>query len=392
MESREPNTNLPLGSIIDGASRRQTVEKTTGRESGSKRRPLMKSERDDDSQSSVGKPLLPRTATCPLCGRSGASQLFLNYDRVHRLPGIFGLYRCGGCDAIFIQPWLSEAELARYYPEQYGRFRHSRSLNEKTYTGWQRFVLENYYGYPAPTDHHSSSLKKVVAHLLSFITAKAVIPYRGTGRILDVGCGGGSYLHRLKQWGWDACGVEPSQIGTKQAQSLGLTVRHGMLADARFESEFFDVVRLSNVLEHIRDPIPTFQEIQRILKSDGLVYLTVPNTRSLVFWLFQENWYALETPRHVISYCPRTLEALCRATGFEIARLTFASGPFNFVRSVRYFFEERGKHWPNWLRRIRWDQSKFIRRVLKPCFLIIDGSGYGDFLHATLRKKTARDY
>src|SRR5437899_12029739 len=131
IEPHEPNPNLLWGSIIDGATSRQTVKKTTGRKSGSKRRPLIKSERDDDSQSSVGKLLLPRTATCPLCGRSGASQLFLNYDRVHRLPGIFGLYRCGGCDALFIQPWLSEAELARYYPDQDDRVGHARSLNEK---------------------------------------------------------------------------------------------------------------------------------------------------------------------------------------------------------------------------------------------------------------------
>jgi SAM-dependent methyltransferase len=146
-------------------------------------------------------------------------------------------------------------------------------------------------------------------------------------------------------------------------------------------------VRLSNVLEHLPDPLTAFEEIDRILKPDGLVYVTVPNTQSLVFWLFRENWYALDAPRHVIFYCPSTLETLCDATGFEIARMRFTAGPFNFVRSLTLFFAEDGKRWPLWIRRIRWERSKFVRRALKPFFFFVDAAGYGDFLHATLRKK-----
>ena len=339
-----------------------------------------------DTQPSFNEALLPPAATCPLCQCSGATRIFCSRDRVSEGPAIFGLYRCAGCDAIFIQPWLTDAELAQYYPESYGRFRHSQSLNKKSYRGWQRFVLENYYGYPTSRGHDSPIVYSFAAWLLSFFTARRVIPYHGSGKILDVGCGGGSYLYRLKQWGWETYGVEPSETGAKQAQSLGLAVHHGTLVEAHFENQFFDVIRLDNVLEHLRDPVLTFREIHRILRADGIVYLIVPNTRSLVFWLFQENWYALDTPRHVISYCPRTLEVLCQTAGFKIAHMNFASGPFNFVRSVKYFFEGKGKNWPLWIRNIRWDRSKFIRRSLKPFFFMIDTAGYGDFLRVTLRK------
>jgi len=279
-------------------------------------------------------------------------------------------------------------QLANYYPEEYGRYRYSRSLDKKNYRGWQRFVLENHYGYPLARGQHSSGLKRAMAFIFSFVMAKGVLPYRGTGKILDVGCGGGSYLYRLKQWGWETYGVEPSETGAQQAQKLGLTVRHGSLQDAGFPDAFFDVVRLSNVLEHLSDPKATLQEISRILKADGLVYITVPNTRSLVFWLFQENWYALDSPRHVISYCPKTLGTLCNATGFEIASVNFVAGPFNFVRSVKYFFEEEGRRWPACVRGIRWERSRLIRRALKPFFFVVDRLGYGDFLHATLQKAT----
>ena len=328
-------------------------------------------------------------ADCPLCERSGAPQVFTSRDRIHAIPGSFAIHRCESCNAYFIQPRLSAAELARYYPEKYGRYRHGRSLNKKNYQGWQRFILEHYYGYPARDGGHTNGLKRALAWALSLFTAGGVLPYRGSGKILDVGCGGGGYLYRLKQWGWDGYGLEPSATGVEQARSLGLNVAHGMVEDGGFESEFFDVIRLSNVVEHLPNPKETFREIRRILKSDGIVYLTVPNTRSLVFWLFRENWYALDAPRHVISYSPKTLTVLAEASGFEVAEMDFAAGPFNFVRSMKYLAAAKGQHWPPWLRRIRWDRSKPLRRILKPFFFAVDRFGFGDFLHATLRKKPA---
>lgn len=331
---------------------------------------------------------LPITATCLLCGQADAPRLFLTRDRVHNLPGTFAVHRCKRCHALFVQPRLSDTELFTYYPEEYGRFRLSKSLNKKHYRGWQRFVLEHHYGYPSTKDRSSSPLESAAAWLLSFVTAKGVLVYHGEGKILDVGCGGGSHLYRLKQWGWETYGVEPSETGVKQARGLGLNVRQGTLQEAQFRDGFFDVVLLSNVLEHLTDPKATLREIRRIIKDDGVVCVTVPNARSFVFWLFQENWYALDSPRHVISYCPEALQTLCDATGFEIASVHFNAGPFNFVRSVKYFFEEKGKRWPSWIRDVRWEKNKFIRRALKPVFFVVDSMGYGDFLHATLRKKT----
>ena len=176
-------------------------------------------------------------------------------------------------------------------------------------------------------------LSRAIAFVLSYFTARRVIPYRGSRRIQDVGCGGGGYLYRLKRWGWDAYGVEPSETGARQAQNLGLNVKQGLLEEAQFEDNFFDVIRLSNVVEHLPNPKATFREIARILQPKGLVYLTVPNTRSLVFWLFREHWYALDATGHVISYSPRMLKVLAEATGFEVVSKNFSAGPFNFVRS-----------------------------------------------------------
>ena len=150
---------------------------------------------------------------------------------------------------------------------------------------------------------------------------------------------------------------------------------------------FFDVARLNHVLEHLTDPKRTLREIHRILKSDGILYLTLPNTGSLNFWLFQENWYGLDAPRHVVSYCPKALRFLCSTTGFEIVEIRFQSGAFNFVRSVKYLLEDKGRQRLGWLLRIDWPRNKLVRRTLKPFFFLVDLLRIGDVMVATLRKE-----
>lgn len=328
---------------------------------------------------------------CPLCEGEECVRLFESRDRVHRIQGRFAVFQCKRCDAVFYSPGLHADELSRYYPDSYGRYRHSKSVDKKPYRGIRRFVLENWYGYPSPRRGAGSLMIRWSAFFLSFVAARDAVAYRGGGNLLDIGCGGGSYLYRLKQWGWNVYGVEPGAAGAAQARSLGLNVYQGEIEEAGFPDSSFDVVRLSHVLEHLTDPHGTMREIRRILKPDGMVYVTVPNARSLNFWLFGENWYGLDAPRHVISYSPKTLRFLCDATGLEIIRMRFRSGPFNFVRSVKYYLEETGDHWPLWMQRINWPGNKLIRRALKPFFLLVDGLRLGDILQASLQKTARRE-
>ncbi|MCH7916171.1 MAG: class I SAM-dependent methyltransferase [Deltaproteobacteria bacterium] len=72
-------------------------------------------------------------------------------------------------------------------------------------------------------------------------------------------------------------------MAVSRARSLGLKVYQGRLENAGFTDGLFDVVCLNHVLEHLPDPQVTMREIKRILKPDGIVYITVPNTRSLNF-------------------------------------------------------------------------------------------------------------
>jgi 2-polyprenyl-3-methyl-5-hydroxy-6-metoxy-1,4-benzoquinol methylase len=142
------------------------------------------------------------------------------------------------------------------------------------------------------------------------------------GRLLDVGCGDGLFLKLAAQHRWEGSGVELSPAACELArQNLGGGIRQqaagtihcGDLAGARFQENFFDVVTLFNVLDHLPDPLGELRAIRRLLKPGGLLMIRVPNGAFHVTLL--RRWPALERQLivHLYALTPRTLTALLAA-------------------------------------------------------------------------------
>ncbi len=102
---------------------------------------------------------------------------------------------------------------------------------------------------------------------------------------------------------------------------FGLDVRNTDLHEACFEPHSFDVITAGDVLEHIRDPLAFLNEIRRILKPDGILYLAVPDFGSLHYRVMSfvarfnhRNYFVL--PHHIFHFTAKTLEKLLRKAGF----------------------------------------------------------------------------
>src|SRR5437762_10609374 len=78
-------------------------------------------------------------------------------------------------------------------------------------------------------------------------------PYRGGGRLLDVGCAYGWLLRHAQDRGWTCTGVELSQDAVRFARGLGLDVRQGTLEDAAFAAGSFDLGYMVDVPRHVPD-------------------------------------------------------------------------------------------------------------------------------------------
>jgi len=142
-------------------------------------------------------------------------------------------------------------------------------------------------------------------------------------RILDIGSGPGFFLLTGKERGWDVRGIEPSTAAAEHARSLGVEVTSGFFSrEAARELGTFDVIHMSEVLEHIPEPHELIAAAEETLNPGGLIYVMVPNDYSPFQQILREArgfepWWV--APPHHINYFNRnSLGRLLEGHGFEV--------------------------------------------------------------------------
>jgi SAM-dependent methyltransferase len=145
-------------------------------------------------------------------------------------------------------------------------------------------------------------------------------PYRGSGKLLDIGTGFGFFLVEMKKRGWDPGGVEISQKAMDYARNiLGLTILPGPLEKAGFPDKDFDAVTAFYVVEHLSHPMDFFRECYRILKPGGVILLRYPHTtpiKNLLRFLGIKN-RLYDLPAHLSDFSPKIIQRCLEKIGFE---------------------------------------------------------------------------
>lgn len=154
------------------------------------------------------------------------------------------------------------------------------------------------------------------------------------GRILDVGCGPGSLIELMKANRWEGTGIELSPKYVRYAKSKQLDVIEGTLKEAKLGSESFDVVTMMHTLEHIPEPLLELQEAMRVLKTQGLLVVAVPNISSLMARISGASWEWIAPPLHLYYFTPRTLRRMAEKAGFRVIKTMTAYGDVNHLQTL----------------------------------------------------------
>ena len=139
---------------------------------------------------------------------------------------------------------------------------------------------------------------------------------RGRGRLLDVGCNEGRGLSLYAANGFQAEGLELNRVAAEAARRKGFVV-YDVDIEALRPSAPYDVVVLSNVLEHALQPRAMLQAIRRVLAPGGALWISLPNARSALRERFGADWINWHVPFHITHFDAARLSALLRDTGFE---------------------------------------------------------------------------
>ncbi|MEM9775017.1 MAG: class I SAM-dependent methyltransferase [Chloroflexota bacterium] len=198
---------------------------------------------------------------------------------------------------------MSKDELSAYYPDNYDPY--------------QRGVV----------DELSAIQKLSRDHEMSRRSERIDRYFDQPGKVLDIGCATGLFLGAMQQNGWECTGIEPSQYASEYARSqYGLEVVTGTLEDTQMPSNSFDVVTMWDVLEHVDDPMETLNEVNRLLKPNGLLVVSLPNPNSVEASIFGDSWIGWDRPRHLNIFSTEVIKKYLDKTGYQFEKVESFGG------------------------------------------------------------------
>lgn len=261
------------------------------------------------------------TVACSICHGTITDVVFKNLPDllIKRRDVSTRLVRCDQCGLIFQNPRPTPDEMGMHYPPEYDSYE------------------------PVIQNKATSGLLRLAYNFGMWKRSHYITRFKKGGKLLDIGCASGTFLNAMRNFGhWDLSGVELSDYAARIArEQFHLNVFTGSLENSNYPDQSFDVVTLWDVLEHLHDPVKSLQEINRILKYDGLLVLRSPNGDSWDAKLFGQYWAGLDSPRHLYVFTPSTLSKALDASGFHINHQDTLSGGYpTFLLSLRFWLTD----------------------------------------------------
>jgi 2-polyprenyl-3-methyl-5-hydroxy-6-metoxy-1,4-benzoquinol methylase len=154
-------------------------------------------------------------------------------------------------------------------------------------------------------------------------------------KVLDVGCATGYMAQQLRTNGCSVVGIEVNPQAAELAKQYCEDVLVGDLdciCEIPYEEAYFDAILLSDVLEHVRNPLRVLQVLQVYLKDDGMMYVGIPNVANwkvrlkLLMGRFEYEELGILDRTHLRFFTLKTARELMDNTRLEIVKFDVSCG------------------------------------------------------------------
>lgn len=293
---------------------------------------------------------------CILCGKSNYRILYLaannetNFDSLryactnlgHRQYG--QIVKCNHCGLIYVNPRLDDREIMDIYKKVVD----DKYLQE---SGFRKMTFEK--------------------------ALKLIRSYKEKGEILDIGCNIGTFLEVARADGWEAFGIEPSRWAASYArENLNLAVLEGTTKEGTKFATKFDVITLWDTIEHMTNPLYELRCTRKLLKDNGLLFLSTMNIDSN-FSRMLGKWWPWLMDMHLYYFTPKTIRLLLEKAGLQLKEIT----SYSHVISLDYLAYKFSAY-SRWL-------SEIIKKILNLLGIgrIPININFGDFMTVIAQKK-----
>lgn len=268
---------------------------------------------------------------CKICGNSKvkfAGKPVIYHDFPRSSQRNYKIFKCTKCKYFFILP---EIDLTR---EEWKILYENDYFAESNVTSWQKKL-------------HEIERKK----RLKYILAKLEID---KGKFLDMGCGEGFVLKEAYDNGFESYGVDIAyniSIANSKFRFF-----QGDIFEANFPDNYFSVIYMDSVLEHLLNPMETLHELKRILQPGGILFLIVPNELSLYNFILgklcklflKSHKYGkirpFISPYHVNGFNPKSLKLALSISEFRKIEIKTFGGNYMFWKACKFGTRQYFQH------------------------------------------------
>lgn len=139
------------------------------------------------------------------------------------------------------------------------------------------------------------------------------------GRVLDVGCGGGSFVAMARRDGYDAEGIDFNPQLVESAAAVGLPVTAVDIEgiEAHLRGRRYDAFTMWQVLEHLEDPVGTLRTLRALSAPETILIVAVPSDR---FYLTARSRRPITDypPHHLTRWTPEALRMAAGKAGWHL--------------------------------------------------------------------------
>ena len=232
--------------------------------------------------------------TCFLCDYQGEMQKKSSVENRN-------IFKCPNCSVQFMHPQTSEEELNQIYSNE----NYPTCSFDK---GFENEIIK--------------MKRKTFNNILN-----KVISYCKGGNILDIGCSSGILLEEAKLLGFNPYGIEISEYASSIAKKrIGEDkIYNGSLENAPFKKNYFNLITMIDIIEHVRNPIDALLKAREYLNittnsnGGGYCMITTSNTDSLSAKIMGKRWLHYNS-EHLNYFNIKSMQKLSELTGFKIIK------------------------------------------------------------------------